>query len=70
MTTSGKLLTIMYGFIGIPLMFLAAVDLGRFLSEVVLKFYVKAEVVYCYYLIKQVCLASPEKTCKIFWMST
>ncbi|KAI6182878.1 Uncoordinated protein 58 [Aphelenchoides bicaudatus] len=43
MTVGGKLLTIAYGFVGIPLMFLAAVDLGRFLSEVVLKIYAKAE---------------------------
>ncbi|CAD5209752.1 unnamed protein product [Bursaphelenchus xylophilus] len=38
-TVVGKIFSMGYGFIGIPLMFLAAVDIGRFLSHVVLKVY-------------------------------
>ncbi|CAD5206668.1 unnamed protein product [Bursaphelenchus okinawaensis] len=38
-TVLGKTFSMGYGFIGIPLMFLAAVDIGRFLSHVVLHIY-------------------------------
>ncbi|KAI6207847.1 Uncoordinated protein 58 [Aphelenchoides besseyi] len=38
-TNAGKYFSMAYGFIGIPLMFLAAVDIGHFLSDVVLRFY-------------------------------
>ncbi|GMT30726.1 hypothetical protein PFISCL1PPCAC_22023 [Pristionchus fissidentatus] len=38
-TVMGQCVAIVYGLIGIPLMILAAVDIGRFLSTVVLKIY-------------------------------
>ncbi|GMT00877.1 hypothetical protein PENTCL1PPCAC_23051, partial [Pristionchus entomophagus] len=38
-TVVGQCVAIVYGLIGIPLMILAAVDIGRFLSTVVLKVY-------------------------------
>ncbi|KAH7730078.1 Protein TWK-47 [Aphelenchoides avenae] len=43
MTPLGQFLSIGYGLIGIPLMVLAAVDIGRFLSDMVLLSYAKAE---------------------------
>ncbi|CAJ0608565.1 unnamed protein product [Cylicocyclus nassatus] len=40
-TPFGQLLAIIYGLIGIPIMVLAAVDIGRFLSHIVLELYSK-----------------------------
>ncbi|VDK21816.1 unnamed protein product [Anisakis simplex] len=45
-TLLGQWVAIGYGLIGIPLMVLAAVDIGRFLSEVVLKTYGKVFVIF------------------------
>lgn len=39
MTKFGQFVAIIYGLLGIPLMVLAAVDIGQFLSEIVLRFY-------------------------------
>uniref|UniRef100_A0A0N5BA81 Ion_trans_2 domain-containing protein n=1 Tax=Strongyloides papillosus TaxID=174720 RepID=A0A0N5BA81_STREA len=41
LTSLGQLFSILYGLIGIPLMFFAAVDIGRFLSDCVLFAYPK-----------------------------
>lgn len=41
MTKLGQFTAVLYGLVGIPLMFLAAVDIGRFLSDVVLLLYRK-----------------------------
>ncbi len=41
MTAKGQVFAIIYGLIGIPLMVLTAVDIGRFLSECVLFVYTK-----------------------------
>ncbi|VDP41383.1 unnamed protein product [Heligmosomoides polygyrus] len=40
-TPLGQLLAIVYGLLGIPVMVLAAVDIGRFLSHIVLELYAK-----------------------------
>ncbi|KAE9421730.1 hypothetical protein Angca_007250, partial [Angiostrongylus cantonensis] len=40
-TPFGQFLAIVYGVLGIPLMVLAAVDIGRFLSHIVLELYAK-----------------------------
>ncbi|KAK6038018.1 hypothetical protein COOONC_24477 [Cooperia oncophora] len=40
-TLFGQLLAIIYGLLGIPVMVLAAVDIGRFLSHIVLELYAK-----------------------------
>ncbi|VDK64794.1 unnamed protein product [Onchocerca ochengi] len=41
MTKLGQFIAIIYGLVGIPLMVLAAVDIGRFLSDIVLGLYQK-----------------------------
>lgn len=41
MTKLGQFVAIVYGLVGIPLMVLAAVDIGRFLSDIVLQLYRK-----------------------------
>uniref|UniRef100_A0AAF5Q1G9 Ion_trans_2 domain-containing protein n=2 Tax=Wuchereria bancrofti TaxID=6293 RepID=A0AAF5Q1G9_WUCBA len=41
MTKFGQFIAIVYGLVGIPLMVLAAVDIGRFLSDIVLRLYRK-----------------------------
>uniref|UniRef100_A0A915KQN0 Potassium channel domain-containing protein n=1 Tax=Romanomermis culicivorax TaxID=13658 RepID=A0A915KQN0_ROMCU len=38
-TSLGQIVTVIYGLFGIPLMFLIAVDIGRFMSDVVLGIY-------------------------------
>ncbi|KAJ1351600.1 hypothetical protein KIN20_007682 [Parelaphostrongylus tenuis] len=43
-TPFGQFLAIVYGLLGIPLMVLAAVDIGRFLSHIVLELYAKYQV--------------------------
>ncbi|WKX92099.1 hypothetical protein Q1695_010269 [Nippostrongylus brasiliensis] len=43
-TPFGQFLAIGYGMLGIPLMVLAAVDIGRFLSHIVLELYAKYQV--------------------------
>lgn len=43
-TPLGQLLAIVYGLLGIPVMVLAAVDIGRFLSHIVLELYAKYQV--------------------------
>ncbi|GMR53943.1 hypothetical protein PMAYCL1PPCAC_24138, partial [Pristionchus mayeri] len=43
-TVVGQCVAIVYGLIGIPLMILAAVDIGRFLSTVVLKVYSRCSI--------------------------
>ncbi|KIH62208.1 hypothetical protein ANCDUO_07510 [Ancylostoma duodenale] len=40
-TPFGQFLAIVYGLLGIPIMVLAAVDIGRFLSHIVLELYAK-----------------------------
>ncbi|KAK6026275.1 Ion channel, partial [Ostertagia ostertagi] len=40
-TPLGQFLAIVYGLLGIPVMVLAAVDIGRFLSHIVLELYAK-----------------------------
>jgi len=46
MTPFGQWLSIGYGLLGIPLTVLAAVDIGRFLSDVVLAIYDRILVVF------------------------
>lgn len=41
MTKLGQFIAIVYGLVGIPLMVLAAADIGRFLSDIVLRLYRK-----------------------------
>uniref|UniRef100_A0A7I4XUD5 Ion transport 2 domain containing protein n=1 Tax=Haemonchus contortus TaxID=6289 RepID=A0A7I4XUD5_HAECO len=43
-TPLGQFLAIVYGLLGIPVMVLAAVDIGRFLSHIVLELYAKYQV--------------------------
>ncbi|VDN39366.1 unnamed protein product [Gongylonema pulchrum] len=40
-TKLGQFVAVIYGLLGIPLMVLAAVDIGRFLSDIVLRLYRK-----------------------------
>uniref|UniRef100_A0AC35U3Y5 Ion_trans_2 domain-containing protein n=1 Tax=Rhabditophanes sp. KR3021 TaxID=114890 RepID=A0AC35U3Y5_9BILA len=40
-TDQGRMFTIMFGLVGIPLMFITAADIGRFLSEIVIRSYGK-----------------------------
>lgn len=49
MTPLGQWFSIGYGLLGIPLMILAAVDIGRFLSDVVLISYIRIEVFFLYF---------------------
>ncbi|KAH7728145.1 Twik (KCNK-like) family of potassium channelsalpha subunit 17 [Aphelenchoides avenae] len=40
-TDLGRIFTVFYGLLGIPLMFITAADIGKFLSELVIRFYGK-----------------------------
>lgn len=44
MTATGQMFAVLYGLIGIPLMVLTAVDIGRFLSDCVLFLYSKVSI--------------------------
>uniref|UniRef100_A0A914H2J9 Potassium channel domain-containing protein n=1 Tax=Globodera rostochiensis TaxID=31243 RepID=A0A914H2J9_GLORO len=41
LTDSGRIFTVFYGLLGIPLMFITAADIGKFLSDLVIKTYGK-----------------------------
>lgn len=38
-TNAGRIFTVFYGLLGIPLMFITAADIGKFLSDLVIRFY-------------------------------
>lgn len=38
-TDAGRIFTVFYGLLGIPLMFITAADIGKFLSDLVIRFY-------------------------------
>uniref|UniRef100_A0A914QKZ8 Potassium channel domain-containing protein n=1 Tax=Panagrolaimus davidi TaxID=227884 RepID=A0A914QKZ8_9BILA len=40
-TNAGRIFTVFFGLLGIPLMFITAADIGKFLSEIVITFYSK-----------------------------
>lgn len=40
-TNPGRLFTVFFGLVGIPLMFITAADIGKFLSEIVIRSYSK-----------------------------
>lgn len=40
-TNPGRLFTVFFGLVGIPLMFITAADIGKFLSEIVIRSYTK-----------------------------
>ncbi|VDO24042.1 unnamed protein product [Haemonchus placei] len=40
-TDPGRIFTVFFGLIGIPLMFITAADIGKFLSEIVIRTYAK-----------------------------
>uniref|UniRef100_A0A914YK84 Potassium channel domain-containing protein n=1 Tax=Panagrolaimus superbus TaxID=310955 RepID=A0A914YK84_9BILA len=40
-TNAGRIFTVFFGLLGIPLMFITAADIGKFLSEIVITFYGK-----------------------------
>lgn len=40
-TDPGRIFTVFFGLVGIPLMFITAADIGKFLSEVVIRSYGK-----------------------------
>uniref|UniRef100_A0A0K0D3E1 Ion_trans_2 domain-containing protein n=1 Tax=Angiostrongylus cantonensis TaxID=6313 RepID=A0A0K0D3E1_ANGCA len=40
-TDPGRIFTVFFGLIGIPLMFITAADIGKFLSEIVIRSYAK-----------------------------
>ncbi|CAI4230185.1 unnamed protein product [Auanema sp. JU1783] len=52
-TPMGQSAAIIYGLIGIPLMVLAAVDIGRFLSHIVLTLYSKYSIIWKKYCVKE-----------------
>ena len=41
LTDAGRIFTVFYGLLGIPLMFITAADIGKFLSDLVIKTYGK-----------------------------
>lgn len=51
-TPFGQFLAIVYGLLGIPIMVLAAVDIGRFLSHIVLELYAKVGLLFIYLVMK------------------
>ncbi|CAD5235754.1 unnamed protein product [Bursaphelenchus xylophilus] len=46
LTDLGRIFTVIYGLLGIPLMFITAADIGKFLSDLVIRFYAKCLAVY------------------------
>lgn len=48
LTDLGRIFTVIYGLLGIPLMFITAADIGKFLSDLVIRGYAKFLALYAW----------------------